>query len=71
MQINENKKNTFKLSDYGVPPQLEQSILLLTSTELVAITDILRNLTTDADILKKIDELEKPFKQNLNKEQTK
>lgn len=66
-------QNTFKLSDYGLPAK-EQSILLMTETELLAITDILKDLaiqthhTPQEDILKKIDALEKPFKkQNLNK----
>ena len=66
-------ESTFKLSDYGLPAK-EQSILLMTETELLAITDILKDLAQQVhhrpqeDILKKIEALEKPFKkQNLNK----
>ena len=66
-------ESTFKLSDYGLPAK-EESILLMTETELLAITDILRELAINGvhhrpqqDILKKIEDLEKPFKkQNLN-----
>jgi len=52
---------------YGVPkPQDDNAILLLAQGELLAITDILRDMTTNADTIKKIDELEKPFKKTLN-----
>lgn len=57
---------------YGVPREVpKNSILLLTGAELLAITDILRDLATGGDTIKKIDDLEKPFKKNINSKESK
>ena len=61
------KEPRIKASDYGIPKgQVTQQVLILTGTELLEITDLIRELAMETgrhDLLPTIEKIERPFTQ--------
>ena len=57
-------KKVGKPSDYGLPPTMstDKTVVLMTNKELLMILDILRQMTTDVDIWKQIQDIEQKYK---------